>query len=183
MIAIRITSMQSEEELDADPLAERALNDCALAALISPWLLQHAEKCILFGKSAFGKEGEIPWLSDLQKRRVRQWHKVADISIKTRARLAASYIVASGDPPDEEGKELRAIASRAMPSTPCRGTGLTSFDTRIRAAEIAARWTGMGSDTLKALTERWPAPEHVYTSFDAALRKLIGGVHSQKRVH
>lgn len=164
--------MQLEDELDADPLAENALNECALAALLVPWQLLHSEKCMIFGKSAFGKEDEIPWLSPLQRRRVRQWQKTSRIGIKTRARLAASYIIASAEEPDAEGTELRAIASRAMPSTPRRGSGLTSFETRIRAAEIAARWTGRGSETLKALTERWPAPEHVYVSFDAALAKL-----------
>lgn len=159
-----------EQELDADPLAEKALNDCALAALFPPWQLTHTDKCILFGKCAFGDE--LPWLSPLQMKRVREWHKGAEISVQTRARLAASYIVASGDPPDELGAELRAIASRAMPSTPMRGSGLTSFDTRIRAAEIAARWTGCGARTLEALTERWGAPPHVYTAFDLALQRI-----------
>lgn len=162
-----------EEELDADPLAEKALNECALAALIPPWQLLHSEKCIMFGKTAFGEEDSIPWLSPLQKRRVRQWHDtVLDISIKTRARLAASYIVASGDEPDVLGADLRAIASRAMPSTPVKGSGLTSFETRIRAAEIAARWSGKGHETLEALTERWGAPKHVYVAFDRALARI-----------
>lgn len=158
-------------ELDADPLAEKILNECALAALIPPWQLLHSEKCVLFGKCAFGKEGDVPWISPLQRRRLTAWYAKEDIGVKTQARLAASYIVASGDPPDKIGEELRAIASRAMPSTPHKGAGLTSYETRIRAAEIAARWSKRGTATLEALTERWGAPKHIYDAFDVALKR------------
>lgn len=51
--------MLIEQGFDADPAADRALVDCASAALLPPWTLTHNEQRILFGRSLLCTQLEV----------------------------------------------------------------------------------------------------------------------------